>query len=200
MYEDLSAEVGVFAFEEFANHLLEQGIDASPSRIHGCLSGLLAAGAPAEREYGLDALGQTLEVYFHGELAGRIMELYAVTAVALEDEEFSFHPLLPDDEDDIDERTRAMAQWCGGFLVGFAQVTAGQTAADALAEDSSEILRDIAAISQADVDGDASEEDLEESYMELVEFLRFAVLNLAMDSLSGAPDNSPGGEQDPALH
>ena len=48
MYEELSTEVGVFLFDEFANHLVEQGESVSPSRIHGCLTGLLAAGGPVE--------------------------------------------------------------------------------------------------------------------------------------------------------
>ena len=34
-----------FDFEELANHLLEQGLEASPAELHGCLCGLLAAGA-----------------------------------------------------------------------------------------------------------------------------------------------------------
>jgi uncharacterized protein YgfB (UPF0149 family) len=56
MFDEESGASGVFLFDEFADHLQEQGVDASPSRVHGCLSGLLAAGAPRQAEYGLDAL------------------------------------------------------------------------------------------------------------------------------------------------
>lgn len=189
MYDDLSDEVGVFDFEELANHLLEQGLEASPSQLHGCLSGLLAAGAEAEPEVGLDALAQALDLVVHGELAARLMQLYTVTAVALQDDEFTFHPLLPDDDADLAERTAAMADWCKGFLAGFAQVSAeAEKQAKALSEDSGEVLRDIASIAEADVDEEEDEEDSEESYMELVEYLRFAVLNVYMDCL-------PSGER-----
>ena len=188
MFDEPSEGFGVFLFDEFADHLLEQGVDASPSRIHGCLSGLLAAGAPPQAEYGLDALGQALDLSLHGELAGRVLELYAATAAALDDEEFGFYPLLPDDEMGIHERTGALAQWCSGFLAGFALVSAGQErSGDVLSQDSGEILRDIAAIAEAEVDDEADENDSEESYAELVEYLRFAVLNVAIDCKTDRP-------------
>ncbi len=191
MFDDRDSGVDVFDFDELANHLLEQGLDKSPSELHGCLCGLLAAGAPPQPELGLAALGRALELDLHGELAGLAMQLYQVSAAALEDEEFDFHPLLPDDEADLETRTKALAGWCQGFLAGFAQVNQGQVGADA-----SEVLTDIAAIADASVDEDASEDESEGSYMEIVEYLRFAALNAYLDS---RPDN-PSAGSDPALH
>jgi yecA family protein len=201
MHDDLSDEVGIFDFDEMANHLLEQGLATSPSQLHGCLSGLLTAGAEATPEVGLDALAQALDMVAHGELASRLMQLYTVTAAALQDDEFTFHPLLPDDDAELAERTAAMADWCKGFLAGFAQLSVGaQSSASALSEDSGEVLRDIAAIAEAAVDDDESEEDLEESYMELVEYLRFAVLNVYMENLSQSSGQGSGTEPKRPLH
>lgn len=200
MYDETGAEVGVFDFDEFADHLLEQGLEASPSCLHGCLTGLLAAGAPIQPEFGLDGLCQALDLVLHGELASRVMQLYTVTAAALEDEEFDFHPMMPDDETDIVQRTEAMADWCKGFLAGFAQVgAAAQRSAPALSEDSSEILRDIASMAEAAVGEDESEEDSEESYFELVEYLRIAALNVFLDS-RGAAAEGKGADTEPLLH
>ena len=56
MFDDIDPSIGVFDFDELADHLLEQGLEASPSTLHGCLCGLLAAGAPAEPEAGLALL------------------------------------------------------------------------------------------------------------------------------------------------
>jgi len=183
-------QVDVFDFEELANHLLEQGLDASPSRLHGCLCGLLAAGAPAQAEAGLALLGQALDISVHGELAGQLIQLYQVSAAALDDEEFDFHPLLPEDEAEIEVRTAALADWASGFLSGFAQVNQAQ-----VGQDSSEILKDFAAIAEAGVDEDADEEESEGSYLELVEYLRFGTLNIHMDS------RAERGERDaPSLH
>ncbi len=190
MFDDSEATVGVFDFDELANHLLEQGLEASPSGLHGCLAGLLAAGAPAEAEAGLALLSQALDIDLHGELAGQAMQLYRVTAAALEDEEFDFHPLLPDDEADIDARTGELASWCKGFLAGFARVNQGQ-----VGQDGGEILADLAAIADAAVDADADEDESEASYIELVEYLRFAVLNLYMENCGDRPEQG-----DTSLH
>lgn len=190
MFDPSPDEVGVFDIDELANHLLEQGLDTSPSRIHGCLCGLLAAGAPAQAEAGLALLSQAMDLNPHGELAAQLMQLYQVSAAALEDDEFDFYPLLPDDEVEIEARTAAVADWASGFLAGFAQVNQAQ-----VSQDSSEILRDFAAIAEAGVDEGEEEEDAENAFMEIVEYLRFASLNIFMDSRV-----EPAGGEPPSLH
>ena len=200
MHEDLAEEVGVFDFDEFADHLVDQGMLVSPSQLHGCLCGVLCAGAPTEAEYGLDALSQALDIVMHGELASRIMQLYTVTEVALKDEEFTFLPLLPDDDEEIGLRTSALASWCGGFMSGFAYVIAGDEAtAAALSQDTGEVLKDVAAMAQAHAD-DESEEDAEDSYIELVEYLRAAVVNVFLDSLATTEDTEVSSETGRLLH
>jgi uncharacterized protein YgfB (UPF0149 family) len=167
----------VFDFDELANQLLEQGLETSPAELHGALCGLLAAGAPAEAEAGLSGVAHALEVDLFGELAAQTMDLYRTSVMAMEDDEFDFYPLLPDDDQEIEVRTEALSTWCRGFLAGFAQATTGPAGGD-----SSEIISDLAAIADAEVGEDADEEELEASYAELVEYLRFAVLNVAMDN------------------
>lgn len=201
MYDDLHGKVGVFDFDEFANHLLEQGLEASPSEMHGFLCGLLSGGAAAEPEVGLDALESSLGLVLHGELADHTMQLYTVTAGALEDEEFDFHPLLPDDDDDIGQRTSALAAWSRGFLAGFAHMTAGTGKNPAaLPEDSSEILKDFANIAQAGVDEGETEDEAEGNYMELVEYLRFATLNVYMDTRCRMQDQELSPEEGRPIH
>lgn len=201
MWEDSGQGDGVFDFDELANHLLEQGSSVSPSRLHGCLSGLLSAGANEEPEYALDALGQALDTQVHGELAERVMQLYRVTALALVDEEFAFYPLLPDDEDELAERTEALADWCSGFLAGFAYAGAAH-GTPALSPDSKEVMTDLAAIAQATVgddEDDEAEDDAENSYQELVEYLRFAVLNVFMDGRASVAE-AEAGDSAPVMH
>ena len=183
MFDDIESSVAVFDFDELADHMVEQGLDSSPSILHGCLTGLLAAGAPGEAESGLALLTQALDLSLYGELAGQAMQLYLVTAAAMNDEEFDFHPLLPEDEVEIDSRTAELANWCKGFLAGFAQVNQGQ-----LNQESSDILRDFAAIAEASVDDEAGEEESEGSYFEIVEYVRFAALNMYMDNSANRQD------------
>jgi uncharacterized protein YgfB (UPF0149 family) len=160
---------------------------------------LLAAGASHEAEAGLAALHQSLDLDLHGELAEQVMALYVVTGLALDDDDFDFYPLLLDDSADLVSRTVALAGWCRSFLSGYAQASA---AADqqrsGLPGDSSEVLRDLAAIAEADTDDLEDDEESERAYAELTEYIRFAALNAYTDSLLGAAEEKtidPGGSR-----
>lgn len=182
----------VVSYEELADHLLDQGLQSSPSVLHGCLCGLLSAGASSQQEYCLSAISGALDLVPHGELAAQVMSLYTITAAAMEDEVFEFHPLLPDDDTDIAVRVEALAEWCKGFLAGFAHASVGrESAPSALSDDSSEILKDFAEIAQAGFEERGDDEESEGSFMELVEYLRFATLNLFMDNARGAGETPP---------
>lgn len=198
MYSSLQGDVSTFNFDEFADHLLEQGVESSPSELHGCLCGLLAAGGRPEGEAGLAGLNQALALDLHGELADQVMQLYTATAASLQDEEFDFYPLLPDDSRELSERTRSLAGWCGGFLSGYAQVGVAASRPEAMPGDSGEILADFAAIAQAEVDESEDEEDSERSYAELIEYVRFAAINVYTDTAPMAQDDKPSPGQ--SLH
>lgn len=169
-------------FDELANHLFEQGIQSSPSELHGCLAGLLGGGAGREADAGLAGLGRALDIEVHGELADGLQQMYARTADSAASEELHFYPLLPGDETELAQRAQALADWCRGFLSGFAQarVSAGLTEAG-VAADSAEALRDFAVIAQADAEED-DPDDAERAYAELVEYLRVAAMNVIADS------------------
>ena len=189
MFDPQPGDSGVFDFEEIANELLEQGERVSPAELHGCLAGLLGSMGQVSPEAALAGLNQALSLDLHGELAERVQQLHSGTAAAVMDDAFEFHPLLPDDDEDLAIRTESLAAWCRGFLAGYAQgkVSTGATGA-AVAEDSAEALKDFAAIAQAALDDDQDEEESENSYAEIVEYLRFAALNVVMDSLARRED------------
>lgn len=187
MFDD-PENLGVFDFDDLADQLLEQGAETSPAQIHGCLSGLLAAADLDSGERALDALAGGLQLVAQGQLAETIMQLYAATATALADEALGFYPLLPDDEQPIDTRAQAFAGWCEGFGTGIALAAAAPGAEGRRwSPEAEEILEDIAAMSQAHVDEQGSDEEPEESYTELVEYLRIAVLNLYLERLPTEP-------------
>lgn len=196
MISDLFDGETSFDFDSLANNLLEQGVSCSPSQMHGVLTGLLAAGSAPAPEQALNHLEDLLETSLHGELAGQVMDWYKQIAVHLSDEDFDFYPVLPDDEAEIEQRTTEMAAWCSGFLGGFARGigVAGGQGVDGLPTEHSEILRDMAAIAQAGV-GEDDEETLESSYTELVEYLRFAAMNLFLGAGEGGADSDA-----PVLH
>lgn len=89
-----------------------------------------------------------------------------------------FQPLLPSEDRGLQERTDCLAHWCSGFLTGFG---AGQPSiAGAEAREALQMLEQIA---RAATDGEADQEAEESAYMELVEFVRVAVLLLREDNL-----------------
>ncbi|MEE4145610.1 MAG: UPF0149 family protein [Halieaceae bacterium] len=195
-------EVSQFDFEDLANQLMEQGHAVSPADLHGCLCGLLAAGGSHNAEAGLQGLDLALGVDLHGELAEQVMALHVVTAASLEDDEFDFYPLLLDDNADLASRTAALAGWCRSFLAGYAQGSgaSGELRPGALPGDSSEVLADLAAIAQADLDEIVEDEESERSYAELSEYIRFAALNAYLDTIAHASQGSSGDPAAPRLH
>ena len=187
-------------FEELANQLLEQGLAASPADLHGGIAGLLAAGASHEAEAGLAALHQSLDLDLYGELAEQVMALYVATARALNDDDFDFYPLLLDDDADLAGRTAALAGWCRSFLSGYAHASAAvDQQPSALPGDSSEVLRDLAAIAEADHDDIEEDEESERAYAELTEYIRFAALNAYADRALGVTAENASDPQGP-LH
>lgn len=200
MFDARPGEPGVFDFDEIANHLLDQGEQVSPSELHGCLVGLLGSVGRVSADAALAGLNQALGLDLHGELAEQILQLHEVTAAAVEDETFDFHPLLPDDDVELAQRTLALAAWCRGFLSGYAQgkVSGGQAGA-AVAVDSAEVIRDFAAISQATVEDEQDEDESEQDYAEILEYIRFAALNVVMDSLSQRSEER-ASDAEPQMH
>ena len=80
--------------------------------------------------------------------------------------------------DDIVHRTVALGQWCQGFLAGFA-LKLGVTGQTPSAE-TQEVLSDLVAIARIG-EPDGSDDD-EADFMELVEYLRMAAMNLFLEA------------------
>lgn len=184
-------DAGAVLFDELANALLEQGELFSPSELHGCVCGLLGGGFAGDVEQLLSETEKTLDLSLHGALADMLSGMHAAAVGALEDGDFDFQLLLPDDDVELAQRVGAMASWCKGFLSGYAQarVRAGAQS-EAVAPDSAEALRDFAAIAQAveDEDDGEDEDDAERNYYELLEYLRVAAMNVLLDAGVGGHD------------
>jgi uncharacterized protein len=202
MFDRLPGETGLFDFDEVADQLLEQGIALSPAEVHGCLVGLLAAGHNTDPGAGLAALNQALDLDLHGDLADEVMQLYTLSAEALGEDMFDFCPLLPDDSHELAVRTQCLAHWCQGFLAGFARsIATSGTGAETLPGDSTEILRDFAALAQADADTyQEDDDDAELAYVELVEYMRVAAVNIFLDSRARKEDRERAAGGGDVLH
>lgn len=181
------ADGGSVHFDEVANALLDQGELVSPSELHGTLCGLLGGGFAGDDAALLAQLESTLDVALHGSLADFALTLRADAVSSTTTGDLDFTLLLPDDDLELPQRIAAMAIWCRGFLSGFAQArVSADAASDAVAGDSAEALRDFAAVAQAASDDDEGDErEREDHYLELLEYLRVAAMNVLLDADSG---------------
>jgi hypothetical protein len=149
-----------------------------PAELHGMVCGMAVNGSPEFVVAELVALAGA-EALADEEALG----IFITEALdQLYDQEMSFSPLIPDDDEAMATRVEAISDWCGGFLAGFA---AGLNAArDELPLDVQEIIRDLAALSgmesadYSDEEGLESEEveENEASLMEIYEYIRVSVV------------------------
>lgn len=149
----------------------------SPAEAHGILCGQLSGGLRLNGmrwlKTWLPDLGVKREPW--KESCEWFMALRDLTLAELTNDQFSFTPILPDDEDPLNARLDALADWCAGFLAGFGS-TGERNEAD-FTEDCLTALRDLQQISQ--VDTSADEEEMSESaYFEVLEYVRMAALML----------------------
>jgi uncharacterized protein len=154
---------------------------ADAAEAHGTLAGSLCAVAGFKLD---DWLKEILPEGRAADMAAaQLAEVFRDTAGALRDPGMEFRLLLPDDEESIEARTAALAQWCQGYLYGLGAGAITDPAQ--LPGEVGEIVRDFVEITRAGVDTAQSEESNESAYAELVEFVRVGV-QLLFEELAGA--------------
>jgi len=155
---------------------LNMGAVNSPAEVQGFLCGLLCGKSEEMTEvlwfekvlHFMDLEHMVLEPEQHDALA----LLYSGTMRLVEDVNFSFTPLLPDDDASIERRVQELGFLCQGFLHGVGVSDVG--AETEFSADAAAALRDIAQISQADAGEDGDDSD----WVELVEYVKVAILML----------------------
>lgn len=106
-------------------------------------------------------------------------ELLNSSRLQLADSDLGLSLWLPSDDEMLEERTMALAQWCSGFLGGLG--SGGQDQLKAMSDEANEALKDLQQISMAEVvDTSESEED-ENAFVEIVEYIRVVVLMIRED-------------------
>ena len=102
------------------------------------------------------------------------MILYKEPAGQLDDPEFGFSLLLPDDTVPLAQRVESLALWCQGFLAGLG--LGGLQDQSKLPGDSHEVMRDFVEISRLGHGDDGVTNEDEAAFAEIVEYVRMAVL------------------------
>src|ERR1700736_6647581 len=124
-------------YTEIQRVLVEERSLTDAAEAHGTLAGCLCATIGYRFEDWL------LEILPEGQAQPMSREtlrgLSVDTSGALEGPEMEFALLLPEDEQPLDARTAALAQWCQGFLYGLGSRVPDATG---LPGDAGEVIRD----------------------------------------------------------
>ena len=165
-------------FNKLAILLVNNKIFSSVSDLHGIISGQLCAG------------GKEGDVLLTWHLMGQenkpskimsdlIIRLHLNIKEQLTADDFSFQPLLPDDEE-LSLRLHAMSNWCEGFISGFGAAYAKGNRI--LLEETREVLNDYTAIANVDDNEQEQIENDEQDFMEVLEYVRMAAYSVFLEN------------------
>ena len=168
---------------------------AELAECHGVLCGLICRNGTVTHQ---DYLAQLATLQLMENPGQALKELFADAHIStmqqLSDMDLGFNLWLPDDDQPLEERTDALAQWCTGFLAGIG--LGGEL--PALSEEAVEALEDMRQIARAnypkiaitdadraevmdfaadDLDDEIHGDDSDETaFMEIVEYVRVVTL------------------------
>ncbi|MCU7834236.1 MAG: YecA family protein [gamma proteobacterium symbiont of Taylorina sp.] len=168
----MSSEINI---ELIMRSLTNVGSETTPSEAHGVLCGLLCGNNKIKSSQWKSHLAHDV---LPGDLladeAQQILDvLYNQTIVSMADNDLTFYPLLPEDENNI-IILEAIAQWAQGFLMGLSLM--GIREFSDYPEEVEEFVGTMASLSDADSYDLADDESDEEAIVELIEFIRMGVL------------------------
>lgn len=192
MLSEDSVEKALPDFDTLANELVRAGGFGSPSELHGCLCGHLAAGDRYEPASWLSTAAEILEISELSDqgLAESLHRLYQVSLEQLTSGDFSFSLLMPDDETAMAQRSEALGLWCHGFLSGYS-IAGGVE--DKLSEDARDAFRDMVQVAQIALDSD--DDGNEADFVEVYEYIRMSGLLIFAECNEPALSESvPPGE------
>jgi len=117
--------------------------------------------------------------------------------------DLSYQLYLPTDSAELSLRTQALAAWCGGFVSGIGvhedwlpeapQIVSGVASSGDV--EVREAIADLSQIARADLETQSGNQEEEQAFAEIVEYVRVAVL-LIHSSLN----ESTASQQQPILH
>lgn len=158
------------SYQALAERLLALEVEMSPAETQGVLCGLICGGDPEagagwlEGTFGPAAPADLLAASARREWLGRAAEARS----AIEAGTLGQRLLLPDDDQPLTERARALHEWSLGFLygLGLAMDPKGR-----LSPQTREVLGDFVEITRMDLDALEDSEENEAALAELLEFV-----------------------------
>jgi yecA family protein len=170
-------------FDDLTAALGDTELKLHASQVHGLISGVLCGNFNEETDWEERVMGEKLT----DEPADVLQALYLGTAHQLAESLFEFQIILPDDDTDLPDRAEALTVWCQGYLTGLK--LAGVPILDREPSELTEAIDDLIEIAKMDYQDVVATEEDEEAYVELVEYVRMAVIHIFTDLHAGANTN-----------
>lgn len=157
-------------YTELNRVLSKTSLKLHPSQVHGLVAGILC-GNP-------DSTSAWEELVTGGKDTGKTHEvlqaLYDETKKQLAEFLFEFQLVLPSDSDELLVRAEALMLWCQGFLTGLKLTNVPITGRKP--SEVTEAINDLIEIAKMNYEDVISNEEDESAYIELVEYIRMAVI------------------------
>jgi uncharacterized protein len=143
----------------------------SAAESHGMATGMLCVNERTEIEFWLGEIQQGMGEF---DLDDRkvLENLFDDTRNCLTSDQFTYDLLLPVESTPFDEQVEALRNWCQGFLYGIGSASPLLN----WPEDVREVVKDITEFTK--LEATIQDEDAENDFMELTEYLRAAVIFL----------------------
>jgi len=191
-----------YDYQLLSDKLIALGAICSVAELQGMLCGQLACGKEQDTDDWVEQAREFSDLsHFEITVGQKRLILFLVdeTESRLSDEDMSFQPLLPDDACPLADRAEALGSWCRGFLHGFG--VSGIAQDTELPAAVVEVIRDMAKISEAVKTVEEEEDETENDWFELVEYVRAAVLTVHAE-LCGLPaePSLDSAESKPSIH
>jgi len=157
-------------FSELQSFVYELGAQVSPSAFHGFVSGRVTCDPLSiDRLQEVSKKWLALSQDWTSEHEDQFTRFILSVLKNIEDPDFIFIPILPEEGIPLSERLNALGEWCGNYVSGFAE---GLRKDFRLTDDASEALEDLSSIAKISLEFD---ENGERDYVELIEYIRVAV-------------------------
>lgn len=166
-------------FDTVNNALSGGGSLVAAAECHGVLCGILCTSGSTDMQGWVGHLfaARDESVDISADALKTLHDVHQGTLAGINHTDLEFSLLLPEDEYSLDDRLLALSEWCSGFSLG---LTMGGLQESMLGNDDvREFIQDVQFIAEACVKPEPeSDEDTEQSLVEIEEYLRMGVLFL----------------------
>lgn len=163
-------------YNEVSSVLNQSSLKLHPAQVHGLICGVVCGSKDPEA-----TAWETLVTGDKEKKKTRdiLQQMFDMSYQQLQDFLFDFQLLLPADDVALKERAEALTLWCQGFLTGLKLANVKIVARDP--SDVTEAINDLIEIAKMNYEEVVASEEDEEAYIELVEYVRMAIILIYQD-------------------